>query len=521
MKKFFKHTILLFTVLLTIYGCKSDGSNNLPTNPIDGSLPANPIPEDGAINQDNLISLSWQFEGADSFTVYLDTTNPPGKIVKRNLTEKNATIFAAGASTKYFWQVEAIKADLTRLKSPVWSFTTKAQSITPPGFVMVKHSLTTAPPHSVRLLFQVLNLDSKGVPGLSISDFELYENSQRISHLESNLRITKKDDNIYKIKTVLMLDNSTSLTDGGSNDLEQIKDAAKNFVNNMLDEQLISIFKFSGTVEKIIDFTSKANKFQLIDAINTISRGAMSTNLYGAVIEGSKELKEHYGADSIIQSTMILFTDGDDTQGSRTLDDALNSIAGKKVFTVGLGVDINPNVLQLIGTSGFYLINESSQLNQIFVSIGSELADLSNSFYWMEYESPKRGNFQHLLKLFIISNAINSFIEGTFSSAGFFDAQPGIYFNSSFGNPLGDSDIPLISGGDAAEIYVNTFGGAAKPFYSWSDEPLLNINYLDQIRSSVAVGALPGIVNDTTVTITVTDIYNGFSKTLNFAIFKP
>ena len=65
------------------------------------------------------------------------------------------------------------------------------------------------------------------------------------------------------------------------------------------------------------------------------SLGYPTTNLYGAVITGAGRWTDQFSSSSIVQGAMIVFTDGSDTQGSYTLNQALSAVGGKRVYTVG------------------------------------------------------------------------------------------------------------------------------------------------------------------------------------------
>lgn len=522
-----KNIIFLILIGILSASCTFNDDGNRDGNPVtppsNKYVALNPSPRDGSADVDNLVKLSWESESADSFRILLDTSNPPKLLGRSDVNTKSATVYAQGYNKIYYWQVISILDDGTEVPSEVWSFITKSDHITEPGFIMLKHSLSTETPNKVKILFQVLDVEEKGITNLTTNDFIIWEDAQKISLLESSMKITKRQDNPYVLRTVLMLDNSSSITASDPNNLQQIKNAAKDFVYNMIDQQEIAVYMFSSNPVQIIDFTGKANQVNIINAINSITPGAKTTNLYGAVIEGANRLKETYSATLIQQSYMILFTDGDDTQGSKTLSNALDAVAGKKVYTVGLGADIDPEILDLIATEAFFKIDQTNQLTQIFAEIQLDITKYANSFYWLEYESPKRGNRDHLLQLMIKDNVINSFVEGTFSSAGFFDPIPGIYFNSSFGDPLGEKELGLVPGAEGIEIQVKTYGGSAtkEPFYSWQSDPNLYLNYLNSNRSAVKISALSNAVPGTKIEIQVVDVVNGFSKSINFVILSP
>jgi len=79
-------------------------------------------------------------------------------------------------------------------------------------------------------LFQVVDLNNQGITDLTEADFEVYEDGLPISPSESELKIVKKEDLYYRIKTVLMLDNSTSLADS----IDAIRLAAADFRSGTL-----------------------------------------------------------------------------------------------------------------------------------------------------------------------------------------------------------------------------------------------------------------------------------------------
>ncbi|MBN1300549.1 MAG: VWA domain-containing protein [Melioribacteraceae bacterium] len=508
--------LIIFSITLLFYGCEE--KSNPAAADVSQYRPANPYPPDGAVRIDNLVTLAWEAEDADSFMVLFDRVNPPVKVVKPVVEENKLSVFAAGSSTPYYWQVVSLLPGGYSVAGDVWSFTTK-DNTPDPGFIIKKHLMFTVPPNKVKILFQVVDLNNGGITNLSTGDFIIYEDGESIPDYESNVAIAGSPNN-FKLKTLLMLDNSTSLT-GGPDNLPTIKNAAVSYVNSMFSQEEIAVYKFSSAIDLVLDFTPVTGQGNIINAVNSLNYGAPSTNLYGAVIKGASELTEIYTEDIIEQSVMIIFTDGDDTQGSRSLDDAVNAVYGKYVYTVGIGQAINPYVLSLIGNRGYYFIDDSSVLDSVFNKIETDIANLANSFYWLEYSSPKRGNVEHSIHLYIKNNPANTHLEGTFSSAGFFDPVPGIYFSSSFINPQGIDTYYLKTDGTAVSINVTTYGnttGTAST-YSWGTNPSVNINFVKSDGSLVEVNASSAASVGQTITMAVKDNITGFSRDINFVIY--
>lgn len=209
--------------------------------------------------------------------------------------------------------------------------------INEPGYKIVQYgdiSENTQKPCFVNIMFQVTDMQNHGVSTLTTNDFEVLENGQPVSPTESAMQIRKQDVIPYSLKTVLLIDNSTSI----EGDLTAIKNAARSLVLSKLPNQEFAIFVFSENPELLINFTTDTEA--LIDAIESIEPGFASTNLYGSVIEAVGMWEDFYEIDQIQQGFLITFTDGSDTQASSTLSEALLARGQKRVFMVGLGEEI-------------------------------------------------------------------------------------------------------------------------------------------------------------------------------------
>jgi VWFA-related protein len=459
----FYYYIKYFVFSLVFVACSLSGEGDGKNTTTDSIGKAySPTPAHNSIDQANALILSWKCDSYVSFDVYLGKNNPPTQPYIQNITNPNVTVVGLDYETRYYWKVVTKLSDGTTKESDIWSFVTKYNDNTS-GYMLIKHQLKTELPCFVNIMFQVLDLSGNGVDNLTTSNFKLYENDLPISQSESSMIIRKKEENPYKLKTVLMLDNSQSL----QNNLGELKTAALNLVSSKMPQQEFAIYKFSENPVLIQDFTDDLGK--LISAINSIELGYATTNLYGAVITGAGRWTDQFSSSSIVQGAMIVFTDGSDTQGSYTLNQALSAVGGKRVYTVGLGTDIDPVVLQRIGNSGFYSSTTVSELTTKFLEIQLNLQKYANSFYTLEYMSPKRGNFVHTLRLLLNNNAYtgsNSYIFGTFNSNGFYSIYPGLYINPSSQYPSGVDTVEVVRN-NSTTIKAVTYLGANIPNFVW------------------------------------------------------
>ena len=80
------------------------------------------------------------------------------------------------------------------------------------------------------------------------------ENGQPVSPTESAMHVRKREaiTQSYRVKTVLMLDTSTSVEPH----LEQIKEAAITLIRNMTDQQEIALYEFSEEPVLLQNFTN-------------------------------------------------------------------------------------------------------------------------------------------------------------------------------------------------------------------------------------------------------------------------
>ncbi|HPN39392.1 MAG TPA: VWA domain-containing protein [Melioribacteraceae bacterium] len=496
--RFFKYlTYLLFSFILV--ACSLSGeSDDKPNTPDLKGKAYSPTPAHNSIDQANALILSWKSDNYVSFDIYLGKNNPPTQLYVQNITTTNVTVVGLDYETRYYWKVVTKLSDGTTKESDIWSFVTKYNTNST-GYMLIKHQLKTELPCFVNIMFQVLDLSGNGVDNLNTNNFKLYENDLPISQNESSMIIRKKEENPYKLKTVLMLDNSQSL----QNNLGELKNAALNLVSSKMPQQEFAIYKFSENPVLIQDFTDDLGK--LVSAINSIELGYPTTNLYGAVITGSSRWTDQFTSSSIIQGALIVFTDGSDTQGSYTLNQALSATGGKRVYTVGLGTDIDPVVLQKIGNSGFYSSATVSELTYKFLEIQLNLQKYANSFYTLEYMSPKRGNFVHTLRLLLNNNQYtgsNSYIFGTFNSNGFYSIYPGLYINPSSQFPAGVDTVQIVRN-NSSTIKAVTYLGVNIPNYVWgisnNTDFEISVDSGDNSLCTVTAKGNPGILSKVTV----------------------
>jgi hypothetical protein len=408
--------IILFTVVLFISytGCVEQTSSIVQA---ESNTPNTPTPANGALNQSASLKLSWKAANAVKYDVLFDTLTPPLSYLAKDTTSDSLSVSGLSLNKKYYWLVTAKRADSTTSAGPIWNFSTRTRFYNNTGYQMISYYFGTSLPCYVDAMFQVADLDGSGISDLTTDDFVVLEDNAQVSPTESGMVIKKKSASPYTFKTVLMLDNSTSVTAN----LSQIKDAAVSLINNLTSGQQVAIYVFSDSTKLLCDFTS--DKTTLIATINSIGAGYASTDLYGAAVTGLNRWTDNYSTTLIEQGALILLTDGSDTQGSHSLGEVISAKGSKSVYCVGLGSEIDTVALTQIGTNGYIKVADVSSLKAQFIAIQEQINKFANSFYWLNYQSPKRGEVWHTLQLSIKDNPYNAAISGGFYSTGFYSVK--------------------------------------------------------------------------------------------------
>jgi hypothetical protein len=422
---------LLSFVFLTLSSCSFDNNSSVtqPNNTtLSGMTIKNPAGESQVVSSTSSpgtytnVSLTPTFSwtgSADSYDIFIQPSNgitdPTARINQQPITTTNYSLSGSQAltlNTSYLWKIRAYnKSNGLYSDSKVFTFTTvNIVNTGQSGYVMtLEDTQVENPNYVIDVLFQVLQ-NNAGVKGLTASDFEVYEDGQLVSSSESVIKVTNINNIPFTLQSVILIDNSTSV----NSNLTSVQNAANTLINTITGINIsnatfkMKIEYFSDAVESVFDGTESGAgagsriKVEASTAINRgglgIPPGAMSTDFYGAVIQGAGLLNSSYSLNGITQGIMFVLSDGNDTQESNDLISALNAVANKYVYTIGFGAEMKPDILSEIGSAGFYDASSSSGLLNLqndFISLTNNLTNYANSFYKLSYTTPKRGTMNH------------------------------------------------------------------------------------------------------------------------------
>ena len=221
----------------------------------------------------------------------------------------------------------------------------------------------------------VVNENGYPVLGLNTSDFEVTEEGTRGLQVEVTPMVNSQEP----LAVTLVVDVSGSM-DGQS--LEDAKNAAATFITALAEQDQGSLMAFSTKVQKLQDFTR--DKGVLLGSVSGLQIGG-NTALYDALFAAVDAASQ----SGIARRIVVLETDGHDTSSKASLDDGINLARqrGVPVYTVGLGTDVDKNLLSRIAnsTGGAALFAPtSSGLEQAYRTISDQLRNQ----YLLKYLSP-------------------------------------------------------------------------------------------------------------------------------------
>jgi uncharacterized protein YegL len=296
----------------------------------------------------------------------------------------------------------------------------------------------TTLPGKVSIFFRVSDANGSPVAGLTANQFTIYEQGRNddcfntISTSESFARISPNSQ-IFSNNTLLVLDLSNSVLSGSLNEL---KSASVSFINNVMpvnaqDSFKMAIYWFDGEDELHLLQPLTAVKDELTLAIEGITQDISndpSTDLYGAVIKSTDIaeglLDEARSNSTISAASVVIFTDGTDQASRYSETDALTQVQNADLnisfFTIGLGAEIDTEVLTEIGRTFSVFAGNKEELETTFNDISFRVSERANSFYLFEYCTPKRdGSGVNNLAISVSDDSRQGAVQTEFNATGF------------------------------------------------------------------------------------------------------
>lgn len=276
--------------------------------------------------------------------------------------------------------------------------TVTCSGLTPTAYNLSGLAFNTESPSIVTFAFHLVdrftglaidNLDAENV-----TDYlKVLENGANVSPSESFLELSQLTGVNAEYNTVFAIDVSSSLSIDA---LDEIKRLVKETVyNEQTDEsrlaanQYVSLLTFSSTVDTLVTKTQDVD--DILQALESISTGGNSTNLYGAIEQGSKLWENEISLDLLSYGNLILFTDGNHTSNNDTTAKALQAAEGKDIYFLAIGDEVDTNVLEeFTHANNIFTVADFEQLAQSLDNAFTRVKTYEDGLYIMSYATPKR-----------------------------------------------------------------------------------------------------------------------------------
>jgi VWFA-related protein len=207
--------------------------------------------------------------------------------------------------------------------------------------------------------------DQSGIPvaGLSEVNFEAFEDGDVVPALAVSTAIDSQEG----IAVILAIDTSGSMK---GQPIEDAKEAARSFIGDLTPDDQGAIISFSAKVDLLQDFTGvKADLNAGIEALKAAGDTALYDAIYDAVGHASRLPPG--------RKMILILTDGEDTESSVTLDDAIGRARelNVPVFAVALGQVVADPLKRLTKLTGgrYFEALSSAELTERFKLISDQL----------------------------------------------------------------------------------------------------------------------------------------------------
>ena len=236
--------------------------------------------------------------------------------------------------------------------------------------VIVERIITTDFP-TVEAFVSIYDQDQLQISGLSRENVTLFEDDQLID----NFSFFREVNLETPLAIALLIDTTGSMFEGEPRPLDNVIDAAKDFINTLQPHDSVGIISFSEEITVEQGLTTE--KSILLDALDRLE-GVGDTPLYDAIYQGIDLVR-----DSEKRRVVILITDGVESgRSEKSLEEIIEFGAQWKVpiYSIGFGSSIiSPQGNIALGsrldeisrsTGGFdQIFQDSSNLSMAFNNI--------------------------------------------------------------------------------------------------------------------------------------------------------
>ena len=309
----------------------------------------------------------------------------------------------------------------------------------------------------IRAWVRVTDENGDAILGLQHSNFYVTENG-----LAPSFDVDSVGGGQNPISVSLVIDRSGSM---GADGMQDAKDAANEFVDNMTDLDRAAIVSFESVVT--VDQPMTSDKNLLHNAINSLTYGG-GTAMYDGIYEGLVQCAGETGIKAV-----IAFTDGDENSSVyHNETDVINyaNTINCPIYTIGVGSYLNPTPLQTLASStggDYYYAPSSEDIAQIYQDISQSIEDQ----YLVAFNSPNpvKDGTSRTVVITVEENAFTDDDSFTYTAPLDVDDAPVITLTSETQNLINSTQIANQPITITVEITDDQGVATARLFYRVTD----------------------------------------------------